>query len=121
MTDYQSTDYQSKSWWLESLPKAITPNPPLTGKDKADVVVIGGGYTGLSVGYHLKQLKPDMDVRVIESDVCGYGASGRNGGFSMTLFGLTKGITKFRFNDEKARAAHTIRGFMKLEDRLYYK
>ena len=106
MTDYQSTDYQSKSWWLESLPKTITPNQRLTGKENADVVVIGGGYTGLSVGYHLKQLNPGIDVRVIESNVCGYGASGRNGGFSMTLFGLTKGITKFRFNDEKARTAH---------------
>ncbi len=103
----QSTDYQSKSWWLESLPETITPNPGLTGKDKTDVVVIGGGYTGLSVGYHLKQINPAIDVRVIESDVCGYGASGRNGGFSMTLFGLTKGITAFRFNDKKARAAHT--------------
>lgn len=100
------TDYRSKSWWLESLPEAITPNPALTGRQTADVAVIGGGYTGLSVGYHLKQINPGMDVRIIESDVCGYGASGRNGGFSMTLFGLTKGITKFRFNDHKARAAH---------------
>ncbi len=100
------TDYRSKSWWLESLPEAITPNPALTGQKTADVAVIGGGYTGLSVGYHLKQINPDLDVRIIESDVCGYGASGRNGGFSMTLFGLTKGITKFRFNDQKARAAH---------------
>lgn len=105
-TGQQAPDYQSKSWWLESLPETITPNPKLTGKDTADVVVIGGGYTGLSVGYHLRQMNPGIDVRVIESDVCGYGASGRNGGFSMTLFGLTKGITKFRFNDEKARAAH---------------
>jgi glycine/D-amino acid oxidase-like deaminating enzyme len=100
------SDYKSKSWWLESLPKDIVANPPLEGSQKADVTVIGGGYTGLSVGYHLKKIKPDADVRVIESDVCGYGASGRNGGFSMTLFGLTKGITKFRFNDEKARSAH---------------
>jgi glycine/D-amino acid oxidase-like deaminating enzyme len=100
------TDYRSKSWWLESLPQEITPNPELDGKENVDVVVIGGGYTGLSVGYHLKQIKPDMDVRILESDVCGYGASGRNGGFSMTLFGLTKGITKFRFNDEKAKSAH---------------
>jgi glycine/D-amino acid oxidase-like deaminating enzyme len=100
------SDYRSKSWWLESLPETIVPNPPLTGAEKADVTVIGGGYTGLSVGYHLKQVNPGIDVRVIESDVCGYGASGRNGGFSMTLFGLTKGITRFRFNDEKARDAH---------------
>lgn len=100
------TDYRSKSWWLESLPQEITPNPELEGKQTADVVVIGGGYTGLSVGYHLKQIKPDLDVHIIESNVCGYGASGRNGGFSMTLFGLTKGITKFRFNDEKAKSAH---------------
>ncbi|MCP4692803.1 MAG: FAD-dependent oxidoreductase, partial [Desulfobacterales bacterium] len=59
----------------------------------------------LSTGYHLKKLNPGLDVRLLESDVCGYGASGRNGGFSMTLFGLTKGITKFRFDDQKARAA----------------
>ena len=100
------TDYRSKSWWLETLPEAITPNPSLTGRETADVAVIGGGYTGLSAGYHLKQINPNIDVRIIESDVCGYGASGRNGGFSMTLFGLTKGITQFRFNDQKARAAH---------------
>lgn len=103
---YSKDGYRSKSWWLESLPQEIAPNSKLEGKEDTDVVVIGGGYTGLSVGYHLKQMKPDMDVRIIESDVCGYGASGRNGGFSMTLFGLTKGITKFRFNDEKARNAH---------------
>ncbi len=101
------TDYRSKSWWLESLPEAITPNPQLSVEDRADVVIIGGGYTGLSAGYHLKQLNTALDVRVLESDVCGYGASGRNGGFSMTLFGLTKGITTFRFDDRKARAAHT--------------
>ena len=99
-------DYREKSWWLESLPVDIQPNASLTGNQTADVVIIGGGYTGLSTGYHLKTIKPDLDVRILESDVCGYGASGRNGGFSMTLFGLTKGITSFRFNDEKARAAH---------------
>ena len=98
-------DYRSKSFWLESLPQTITPNPVLSGSKKTNVVVIGGGYTGLSTGYHLKQINPDLEVSILESDICGYGASGRNGGFSMTLFGLTKGITKFRFNDKKARAA----------------
>ena len=99
------SNYQEKSYWLEALPEPIKPNPALEGTHTVDVVIIGGGYTGLSTGYHLKKLNPALDVRLLESDVCGYGASGRNGGFSMTLFGLTKGITAFRFNDEKARAA----------------
>ncbi len=98
-------DYQKKSYWLEALAEPIKPNFSLNGTQTADVVIMGGGYTGLSTGYHLKKLNPALDVRLIESDVCGYGASGRNGGFSMTLFGLTKGITALRFNDEKARAA----------------
>jgi glycine/D-amino acid oxidase-like deaminating enzyme len=99
------SDYQRKSYWLEALPEPIAPNTALAGSQTADVVIMGGGYTGLSTGYHLKKLNPDLDVSLVEADVCGYGASGRNGGFSMTLFGLTKGITAFRFNDEKARAA----------------
>ncbi len=100
------TDYREKSWWLETLPEEITPTPAPQSDEKVDVVIIGGGYTGLSTGYHLKMLEPSMDVRVLESDICGYGASGRNGGFSMTLFGLTKGITRLRFSDRKAKAAH---------------
>lgn len=99
-------NYREKSWWLESLPGDIIANPPLSDSRTADVAIIGGGYTGLSAGWHLKKLNPDLDVRLIESDICGYGASGRNGGFSMTLFGLTKGITAFRFDEEKARSAH---------------
>lgn len=98
-------NYREKSWWLETLPADIRPNRPLESSEKADVVIIGGGYTGLSAGYHLKLLKSQLDVRILEGEICGFGASGRNGGFSMTLFGLTKGITKFRFGDEKAKAA----------------
>jgi glycine/D-amino acid oxidase-like deaminating enzyme len=79
---------------------------PLDGSNTADVTIIGGGYTGLSAGYHLKKFHPEMDVCLLESDICGYGASGRNGGFSMTLFGLTKGITALRFDHQKARSAH---------------
>jgi glycine/D-amino acid oxidase-like deaminating enzyme len=98
-------DYRDKSWWLETLPKNLKENPSLETSEKADVVIIGGGYTGLSAGYHLKAMNPSLDVRILESEICGYGASGRNGGFSMTLFGLTKGITKFRFGDASAREA----------------
>ncbi len=97
-------EYQ-KSYWLQSLAPAIRPNAELEGEQRADVVVIGGGYTGLSTAFHLKKLDRSIDVKVLESHICGYGASGRNGGFSMTLFGLTKAITQLRFGRERAVAA----------------
>jgi glycine/D-amino acid oxidase-like deaminating enzyme len=71
-----------------------------------DVAIVGGGFTGLSSAYHLKQAEPDLRIAILESQVVGFGASGRNGGFNMTLFGLTLGITALRFGRRKARAAH---------------
>jgi glycine/D-amino acid oxidase-like deaminating enzyme len=48
---------------------------------RADVCVIGGGYTGLWTALALKGREPSLDVVVLEADVCGSGPSGRNGGF----------------------------------------
>jgi glycine/D-amino acid oxidase-like deaminating enzyme len=55
--------------------------PPLTGDVTADVVVIGGGYTGMWTAWHLLAAEPDLSVVVLESGRCGHGPSGRNGGF----------------------------------------
>jgi len=56
-------------------------NEPLRGSHKADVVIIGGGYTGLSSAYNIKQKFPEKQIVLLEGACCGYGASGRNGGF----------------------------------------
>lgn len=56
-------------------------NEPLRGHHKADVVIIGGGYTGLSSAYHIQQKFPEKKILLVEGACCGYGASGRNGGF----------------------------------------
>ena len=97
------TDYREKSYWLTT--EAYQPSPPLEGDLSVDVAIIGGGFTGLSTALHLRQAEP-VDVAVLESEVVGYGASGRNGGFAMTLFGLTLGFTKLRFGRERAKEAH---------------
>ncbi len=64
--------------WYTATAKALTEFAPLTGKARADVVVIGAGYTGLSAALHLAEA--GMDVALIEAQRVGFGASGRNGG-----------------------------------------
>ena len=56
-------------------------NEPLRGSHHADVVIVGGGFTGLSSAYHIKQKFPEKHIVLLEGACCGYGASGRNGGF----------------------------------------
>ncbi|MGW4378448.1 NAD(P)/FAD-dependent oxidoreductase [Kitasatospora sp. NPDC004531] len=55
--------------------------PASVGEVRADVCVVGGGYTGLWAAYYLKQAAPELEVVLLEAEFCGYGASGRNGGW----------------------------------------
>lgn len=54
-----------------------------------DVLIVGGGYVGLSTAYWLTEYRPDLKITVLERRQCGAGASGRNAGF------LTKGSAAF--------------------------
>jgi glycine/D-amino acid oxidase-like deaminating enzyme len=100
-----SADHSDKSFWLASY-GPYTPNPAVQGDIAVDVAIIGGGFTGLSTAYNLRKDNPGMNVAVLESEVIGYGASGRNGGFSMTLFGLEPAITKLLFGQQRTVEAH---------------
>jgi len=83
----EGTEIESRSWWLREALAADpgTPCPPLEESLRADVAIVGGGYTGLWTAYHLKRADPGVDIVVLESDICGGGPSGRNGGF---MYGL---------------------------------
>jgi glycine/D-amino acid oxidase-like deaminating enzyme len=74
-----------RSWWLEealALPGFAGPScPPLDHDTSADVVVLGGGYTGMWAAYSLHEREPGLDVVLLEQDICGGGPSGRNAGF----------------------------------------
>ena len=82
---------QRRSWWLrEALteesarsPHLGSPSaaPPLLGTTTADVVVVGGGYTGMWAAYRMTELEPGARIVLLEADICGGGPSGRNGGF----------------------------------------
>ena len=98
-------DHTDKSFWLNTY-GPYTPNPPVEGDLKVDVAIVGGGFTGLSTAYHLRRDNPGMTVAVLEGEIVGYGASGRNGGFSMTLFGFEPAITKLLFGQQRTVEAH---------------
>ena len=99
-----NNEFQSKSYWMKT--RQYTPGLTLQEDIDVDVAIIGGGFTGLSTAYHLKKAEPTMRIAIFESEIIGYGASGRNGGFNMTLFGLTLSITALRFGKTKAKEAH---------------
>lgn len=83
---------KTKSFWLhEALSAEDADVHPLDSDLRTDVCVVGGGYTGLWTALRLKELEPGLDVTVIEADLCGSGASGRNGGFVMTW--MSKALT----------------------------
>lgn len=79
---------------------------PVAGHLKTDVAIIGGGYTGLSAAYHLKKADPGLNVTVLEAQTVGFGASGRNAGFVMTLFGSSSGLMHLLHGKERVRQAH---------------
>jgi glycine/D-amino acid oxidase-like deaminating enzyme len=67
-------------WWLDEAGRE-TAAPELEGDTAADVCVVGGGYTGLWTALALKERDPSLEVVLLESETCGAGPSGRNGGF----------------------------------------
>jgi glycine/D-amino acid oxidase-like deaminating enzyme len=60
--------------------------PPLPGDRRADVCIVGAGFTGLWAAWYLKRARPQLDVVVLEREAAGYGASGRNGGWLSSRF-----------------------------------
>ena len=70
------------SHWFAALGDRMPePRSPLPGDLDVDVCIVGGGFTGLWTAHALRRADPALDVLVVERDVCGFGASGRNGGW----------------------------------------
>ncbi len=72
--------YRSQSFWLDSIEESLEPLPSLEEELHCDVVIVGAGFTGLWTAYFLKRNAPDLDVVVLEKEIAGFGAAGRNGG-----------------------------------------
>jgi glycine/D-amino acid oxidase-like deaminating enzyme len=83
-------------YWLDR-PERPDPLPPLQGATSTDLLVVGGGYSGLWAALLAKQDDPGRDVLLVEAGTCGWAASGRNGGFcaASLTHGLANGVERF--------------------------
>ncbi|MEU1432982.1 FAD-dependent oxidoreductase [Streptomyces sp. NPDC005786] len=89
-------DAKPVSFWLDDpgRPEAL---PALTGDEHCDLLVIGGGYSGLWTALLAKEREPERDVVLIEGRETGWAASGRNGGFcaASLTHGLPNGLERW--------------------------
>jgi len=84
-----SSRYRSQSFWLDTTPDPLEPRPALASEVEVDVAIVGAGFTGLWTAYYLKELDPGLRVSIVEAEIAGFGASGRNGGWCLgTLAGI---------------------------------
>ncbi|MDQ3982714.1 MAG: FAD-dependent oxidoreductase, partial [Actinomycetota bacterium] len=79
-------DYASYSLWLETAGEPLAGRAALPGDSEADVAIVGAGYTGLWTAYYLLRAQPDLRIALVEKEIAGFGASGRNGGWCSGLF-----------------------------------
>ncbi|HTN80054.1 MAG TPA: FAD-binding oxidoreductase, partial [Acidimicrobiales bacterium] len=78
--------YASRSLWLDTVPGSLDPRPSLPGDLQCDIAIVGAGYTGLWTAYYLHRADPSLRIVVLEAEIAGFGASGRNGGWCSALF-----------------------------------
>ncbi|MCY3948246.1 MAG: FAD-dependent oxidoreductase [Acidimicrobiaceae bacterium] len=86
--------------WIDRLEPPVSPRPAVEGDLDVDVVIVGGGFSGLWTAYYLRRLEPSLRVAVLERHYCGFGASGRNGGWAV-------GELAGSFHDYARRASPT--------------
>ena len=75
--------------------------------DARDVVIVGGGFSGLWTAYWISQFDPSRGVTILESRQVGHGASGRNGGWLSALLPVSLGDLAAVIGESDARAAQT--------------
>jgi glycine/D-amino acid oxidase-like deaminating enzyme len=73
--------FRPPSFWLDEVRETIEPRAPLARDESVDVAIVGAGFTGLWAAYYLATQNPELGIAIVESEIAGFGASGRNGGW----------------------------------------
>src|SRR5919112_312933 len=102
----RSAEARHRSLWLQEVLGDAPVEPPLKGAARADVAIVGGGYVGLWTAIRIKEKDPSCDVVLLEQDICGGGASGRNGGMVLSWWTKLSSLVKSCGEEEALRLAH---------------
>lgn len=100
-------EYRELSLWLDQVAEAgddLTPRPPLAGDVDADVCIVGAGLTGLWTAHYLLERNPTLRIAIVEKQIAGFGASGRNGGWCSALFPASAAALERRHGRDAATA-----------------
>jgi glycine/D-amino acid oxidase-like deaminating enzyme len=79
-------NYRGLSFWHDTVPDDLSPRAALPGDLEVDVAIVGGGLTGLWTAWYLLERDPSLSIAILEKEIAGFGASGRNGGWCSALF-----------------------------------
>ncbi|HEY1762808.1 MAG TPA: FAD-dependent oxidoreductase [Acidimicrobiales bacterium] len=95
------------SLWWSTLPEPVVARTSLRGHLDVDVAIVGGGFTGLWTARELLRRDPALRVAVLEQSVCGFGASGRNGGWASALYPMSDGAVVARHGQDALTHLHS--------------
>jgi glycine/D-amino acid oxidase-like deaminating enzyme len=98
--------YLNLSYWMSSVDDDLSPRAGLPGDRDVDVAIVGAGYTGLWTAYYLAAADPTLRIAVLEQQIAGYGASGRNGGWCSALFPKSSTALARRYGRDAAVALY---------------
>jgi len=99
----EAARYRRLSLWWDAIPFPLAQRPPPRGDLAVDVCIVGAGFTGLWTAHALATADPSLRIAVVEKEVAGFGASGRNGGWCSALFATSDAALARRYGVDAMR------------------
>jgi glycine/D-amino acid oxidase-like deaminating enzyme len=95
-------------WLREAIRPGEEDEAPLTGEQRADICIVGGGMAGMWTALDLKRRQPGLDIAIVEADICGGGASGRNSGMVLSQWAKFAALESFCGTEGALRLGHAF-------------